>query len=171
MKKPIQFWHHGHPWISQWIGFHGKILTGKPHDLHRKIYGFRFQFSLNPWNSLPPPWQARSAPPVPGNWSWCIAHTTSSRRHFDCSAGRRPVFFGLPPVQMRLTGRGFMARPPGQLIWKSYRIPMESWPLRIGPLHLGSWTWNVASNLNLVGKSPVKVDHWLIKIWVFRSNV
>ena len=52
-----------------------------------------------------------------------------------------------------------------------HRIPMESWPLRFGPLILGSWTWNVASNLNLVGKSPVKVDHWLIKMWVFRSNV
>lgn len=27
---------------SQWIGFHGKIETGKPHDLHGKIDGLRF---------------------------------------------------------------------------------------------------------------------------------
>jgi hypothetical protein len=29
-------------WENQWIGLLGKILAGKPHDLHGKIDGFRF---------------------------------------------------------------------------------------------------------------------------------
>ena len=30
----------------------GKILTGKPHDLNGKIYGFRLRFSLKPIQAL-----------------------------------------------------------------------------------------------------------------------
>ena len=33
---------------GEWIGFHGKILTGKPHEFNGKIYGFRVRFSLKP---------------------------------------------------------------------------------------------------------------------------
>jgi hypothetical protein len=31
--------------VNQWIGLFGKILTGKPHDLHGKIESFRLRFS------------------------------------------------------------------------------------------------------------------------------
>ena len=38
--------------VGQWNGFSRKIYWFKPHDLNGKIYGFRFQFSLKPIQSV-----------------------------------------------------------------------------------------------------------------------
>ena len=129
-KSPSQFWHHGHPWIfsMDWISWEN--VNRKTPDFMGKSMVSGFNFPLIPWNSLPPPF----APPVPGNWSWCIAHTASSRRHFDCSAGRGRPVSGLPPVQMRLGAVFLHVHQPNwygshiEILWK-----VDHWDL-------GHWT-------------------------------